>query len=83
MNPNVYLAYLCFLDKVDGNINDNFLIWRKSALSVGFVVYQINQIAYAKYLKSQSDFIFEAEKLWKNTDFSSFISFLKKYGFKK
>ena len=85
MDPNIYFAYLCFLDS-DHSAKKAFDSWRKDTApytglwTLGRFTQDICRQQAAKYRQL---YIYEAEKVWNDFNIVKFTEFLKGYGFKK
>jgi len=85
MDPNVYIAYLCFLDS-NHPLKKAFERWREgfqpSGFSTDFKSFTRN-IAWNKQRESASNYFYESEQSWKNFNTDGFIKFLEKHEFEK
>lgn len=83
MNPNVYMAYLCFL-KNDSRVYSMFskCLNSKDPYRFSEFEYAVREVVYRERMKAKRLFIYEAEQLWVNFDTGKFIKFLNDLGLK-
>ena len=83
MDPNVYVAYLCFTEN-NSNVRKKFKLWSHKTnphapLNYSDLRWAIDSIKEEMRWQAKRAFLYEAEMAWKCFDVTKFMEFLDKY----
>ena len=79
MKPNIYVAYLCFLDN-GSIISQRFKRWMSMTDSHNELKWAIEDIAYSMKIRVRPLHIYEIDKMWREFTYEGFLKFLKECG---
>lgn len=73
MKPNVYIAYLCFIDE---NLSRKFEKWSWGTASHNELKYAIEDAAFKMRRKAATMHIYALDMAWREFSYDKFIEFL-------